>query len=115
MEIVYKLVVLLHFIGMAGVVGGFLANAKAPKIVPAMWHGALTQLVTGFALAGMASAEVGHSGDVNHTKIGIKCMVTLAVVICFMLGRKGDTTKGRQMAIIGSALAIINVAVAVFV
>lgn len=115
MEIVYNLIVLLHFIGMACVVGGFLANAKAPSIVPAMWHGALTQLVSGMILAGMASAKVGHSGDVNHMKIGIKLIITLAVVICFMLGRKGDATKGRQMAIIGSALAIVNVAVAVFI
>lgn len=115
MNIAYDFLVLLHLIGMACLVGGFLAHAKNPTIVPAMWHGALTQLVTGFALAGLASAKIGHDGEVNHAKIGIKCVVALVVAICLMVGRKGNETRNRQMAIVGGALAFVNVVIAVFV
>ena len=55
MDIVYDIILILHFIGLASVVGGFLAQMKSSDrgVNPAMVHGALTQLVTGLLLVGL--------------------------------------------------------------
>ena len=90
MEIVYNLVVVLHLVGMAIIVGGYLAVVRAPKLLPGMWHGALTQLVTGLALVGMReSGAVKGEDPLNHAKIGVKLVVALVVAGFAYDWRKG--------------------------
>lgn len=55
MDVVTKVFVGLHIIGIASLLGGFLTQLKpmsagAARFVPAMLHGALTMLVTGVIL-----------------------------------------------------------------
>lgn len=113
MELLYQVVVVLHFIGLAGVIGGYAAVMRKPAVVPAMLHGAVTQVVTGFLLVGMK--EMGLSADdaVNHAKIGVKMIVAVAVLALVIIGkRQGE--KGGTLASIAAGLAALNVAVAVF-
>ena len=60
MDFVYSLILILHFIGLASVVGGFLVQMRSPQkgVNPAMLHGALTQLVTGLLLVGLPDMGV---------------------------------------------------------
>ena len=53
-ETVKDLVLVLHFLGLAAIIGGVLAQSRAnPRRIDALvLHGSLTQLVTGLALVG---------------------------------------------------------------
>ncbi|RAY13770.1 hypothetical protein DPM19_19145 [Actinomadura craniellae] len=115
MEFVRQLLLFLHFIGLAVLIGAFVAQvATRPengRYLPGtgMLHGALTQLVTGLALVGVL-----ESGDdpVNHPKVGVKLLVVLAVLVLLVMGRRKPLAKGAFMAI--GLLALVNVGVAVF-
>jgi hypothetical protein len=79
-----------------------------------MFHGALTQLVTGLGLAGILSAGLLADETVDHTKIGIKLGVSLAVLIVVLIGRKSTTDAKSMWAAVGG-LTMLNVIVAVFI
>jgi hypothetical protein len=111
MEIVYNLILILHFIGLASVVGGFLVQMRSADkgVNPAMLHGALTQLVTGVILVGLAEMQ---DEDVDHAKIGVKLAITVIVTILAFVGRKKPLPQTGLWGAIG-ALAIANIFIAV--
>ncbi|GAB2695964.1 hypothetical protein [Thalassiella azotivora] len=111
MDLVYQLLVVLHLVGMAMLVGGWLVTVRTPKVLPGMWHGALTQLVTGVALVGLASADVVDR-DVDNAKITVKLLVALAVaVVVFLARRRKEGDAGMVHAVGG--LSLLNVLIAV--
>ena len=112
MDIVQKLVVILHFIGLASLLGGFLTQMSAPTkvISPAMVHGMWTMLVTGVALAGFASMDPDEVA--NHSKFGIKFLILAVIIVLVLQGKKKDSVeKGTFLAI--GLLSITNIAIAV--
>ena len=111
MEIAYNLILILHFIGLASVVGGFLVQMRSANkgVNPAMLHGALTQLVTGVILVGLAEMQ---DEDVDHAKIGVKLAITVIVTILAFVGRRKPLPQTGLWAAIG-ALAIANIFIAV--
>ncbi|QEE60915.1 hypothetical protein FVA74_04455 [Salinibacterium sp. dk2585] len=116
LDLARNVLVILHFIGLASLLGGFLTQMSAFKtksvvINPAILHGALTQLVTGLLL--VTVAEMGD-GDVNHMKIGIKLAVALAIYVIALVNRKKKPVSSAVLGIIG-ALTLVNVVVAVVV
>jgi hypothetical protein len=115
----YSLIV-LHFIGLASLLGGFMTQMKAmaagtAKIVPAMVHGAWTLLITGIALVGVAEWRISMGADfeVDHMKIGIKSLVLTAILVLVLANRKKESVKAPVFGAIG-LLAIVNVVLAVF-
>lgn len=113
MEIVRDIALVLHFIGLASLLGGFLVQMKSPtkKVEAAMVHGALTQLVTGLVLVGVAEAG---DGDVNHVKVGIKLLLALVITVLVWRGRKSSSISTGVWGAIGG-LTLVNVVVAVVV
>lgn len=112
MEIVYNLVVVLHLVGMAIIVGGYFAVLRAPKILPGMWHGALTQLVTGLVLVGLRESGAAESDEpLDHAKVGVKLVVALVVAVLVFLNRKRTDVPAGTVHAIGG-LALLNVLVA---
>ena len=110
MELVYNLVVVLHVIGLAAIIGGWLAVVRAPRVLVPMVHGALLQVVTGLALVGLSEAVLDK--DVDHTKIGIKLVIALVVAaLAFLHRKKRNVAPGVVHAIGG--LAVLNVLIAV--
>lgn len=111
MEIAYDLILILHFIGLASVVGGFLVQMRSAErgVNPAMWHGALTQLVTGVILVGLAEMQ---DEDVDHAKIGVKLAITLVITVLAFVGRKKPLPQTGMWAAIG-ALSIASIFIAV--
>lgn len=115
MEFVYQLLVILHFIGLASLLGGFLVQTKAIAkgkgvIHAAMVHGALTQLVTGVALVGIAEAVL--DADVNHMKIGIKLAVLIVITVLVFVYRKKSPVPSWVLWAVG-LLTLANIVVAV--
>lgn len=115
----YSLIV-LHFIGMAALLGGFMTQMKAmgagtAKIIPAMVHGAWTVFAAGLLLVGLAEYRVAMGADfeINHMKIGVKTVVALVILILVMVNRKKESLKAPVFGAIG-ALTLTNLVLAVF-
>ena len=113
MDLVEKSLLVLHFIGLASLLGGFLVQIKAsPRVINnAMFHGVLTQLVTGLLLVGVVEGDA--DAEVDHAKIGVKLVILLIIGALVMVNRKkGSITTGVWAAI--GALTVTNICVAVF-
>jgi hypothetical protein len=103
----------LHFVGLASLLGGFLTQMAAAekRVVPAMLHGAITQLVTGVVLVGVDRNIDGE--HVNNAKIGVKLAVLIVISVLLWINRaKPSISKGVFFAIGG--LTAANIAIAVF-
>ncbi|HSE71383.1 MAG TPA: hypothetical protein VLA97_11550 [Nocardioidaceae bacterium] len=112
MDLLRDILVFLHFIGLASLFGGLFVQIKAdPRVVNnAMFHGILTQLVTGIALVGLLEAE---PEPVNHAKVGVKLVVALVIGVLVLVNRKKPSIpNGLFMGLLG--LTTLNIAVAVF-
>ena len=113
MEIVYDVVVVLHFLGLASLIGGWLVQLRATgerRVLPAMLHGALTQLVTGVAIVGIGEAALDRDYDIP--KITTKLVVTAVVVVLVWANRRKEVIPDGLYFIIGG-LSVLNVALAV--
>lgn len=112
MTLVTSILVFLHILGAAAIVGGWFASFKKPTVLPIQLWGAIAQLVTGLALVGLAGA---NHDDVNYIKITVKLVIAVAVLIPAIIGyRKAkageDVPTGLAHAVGG--MALINIAVA---
>ena len=119
-ELTRNSLIVLHFIGLASLLGGFLTQMRAmgagvARIVPAMVHGAWTAFTTGLLLVGLAEYRVAMGADfeVNHMKIGVKTVVVLLILILVMANRKKDSVKAPVFGAVGG-LTLTNVILAVF-
>ncbi|MFM7144839.1 MAG: hypothetical protein ACKOW5_00700 [Actinomycetales bacterium] len=113
MQIVYDLLVILHFIGLASLLGGFLVQMSSAEkgVNPAMLHGALTQLVTGLLMVGLIESGAVDE-EANMTKISVKLAIVVIVTVLAFVGRRKQPPQVALWAIIG-ALTLVNVAIAV--
>jgi len=117
MEFVRLVLVFLHLLGMALLLGGFLLLLKegTRARVDAGWlHGALLQLVTGLALVGVNEAE---DRDLDHVKVAVKLLVMLVILGLVVFGRRRGKDGGAPDAWVLPALVglvVLNVGVAVF-
>ncbi len=119
-EFILHSLVVLHFIGLASLLGGFLTQMKAmgkglATIVPAMVHGAWTMLITGLLLVGVREwmDAMGWDEELNHMKIGVKTLVVIVVLILVLLNKKKQSVSAKTFGAIG-LLTILNVVLAVF-
>ena len=83
MDFLKLVLVLLHLIGAAAIVGGWLSNFKTPTVTNWQFYGAIGQLVTGLLLVGLA--EMGD-GQVNRFKIGVKVLLAIGVFVAALIG-----------------------------
>jgi hypothetical protein len=118
--IITMFLVVLHLIGMAALLGGFLVQikalrAKTAEVLPAMAHGAWTSLLTGLLLVGVAEWELAMGGgqEIDHSKIAIKSVVVAIIVTLVMLHRKKKPVSSSVLGTIGG-LTLLNVVLAVF-
>ena len=102
MDVLINVFVATHVIGVAALLGGWLTQLKSLKtgdvrIVPAMVHGALVMLVTGFILTGLNEAD---DVELNHTKLTVKSVVLIAILVMVYLKRAEErVAKGYFLAI----------------
>jgi hypothetical protein len=90
-------------------------RAKTAEILPAIVHGAWTAFITGLLLVGVREWELSLGGghDLDHSKIAIKTVVALTVLVLVMLNRKKKPVSGSALGTIGG-LTFLNVVLAVF-
>jgi hypothetical protein len=116
METITGLVLILHFIGLGSLLGGFLTQISEPivRISRGMIDGAWTMMITGLLLVGLNTAEATAEDPVNHAKFGIKGLVIAVILILVMQGRKKEAIEKGTFFAIG-LLSITNIVVAVLV
>ena len=119
MDIVYNIVVVLHFVGLALLLGAFLVQltAKEKTVTRWMFDGAMTQLLTGLIMVGMLeSGAMGEAekAEVDTTKIAIKLVVVLVIAVLAAIGRRRQPPQNVLWLVIG-LLTLANVVIAVFV
>jgi hypothetical protein len=115
MQFLYNLILVLHFVGLASLLGGFIVQMRSADkgVNPAMWHGALTQLVTGVLLVGIAESGSLVDEPLDMTKISVKLLIALVITVLAFIGRKRQPPQVPLWGIIG-ALTLVNVVIAVF-
>lgn len=111
MELLLHVVLVLHLLGWAFVLGGVAVSMREPRLPGGALHGILTALVTGILLVLIGS--LGLDEDYDNAKIGVKLVVALAVTALVLVGRRQleRVTRGLLGAIAG--LTTLNVALAV--
>lgn len=118
-DITRNTLIILHFVGLASLLGGFLVQikslkAKTAKILPAMVHGAWTMLATGLLLVGVAEYRVanGANFEVDHVKIAVKSVVLIVILVLVLINKKKPVVSSGVVASIG-ALSTANIILAV--
>ncbi|GAA1257026.1 hypothetical protein [Arthrobacter pascens] len=112
MNIVYNIMVFLHIVGAAMIVGIWIANMKKPTVHPRQFDGAALQLLTGIVMMGLIPAL---DMDANYVKLGIKFAVALAVGVLAFIGRrkyKKDEPVSAGLAHAVGGLALLNIGIA---
>ena len=112
MEILRLVLLFVHVLGFAALLGGLLAQARTPeKVVNALMRDGIgTAFVAGLLLVGVLEA-----GDdpVNHAKIAVKFAIGLVILVLVMANvRKERIPTGLWLALL--ALTVANIAVAIF-
>ncbi|CAB4995794.1 MAG: hypothetical protein F2881_01775 [Actinobacteria bacterium] len=113
MAIAQNVLLFLHFIGLASLLGGFLVQLRtSPRVINnAMFHGALLQLVTGILLVGVI--EMAKEEKVNNSAIGSKLVILLIITGLILVNRKKEQiTTGIWLAI--GLLTVLDIGIAVF-
>ena len=112
MQVAYQVLVFVHLIGFAALLGGVLAQPRsvAPEVNVPMLYGALTELLSGVALWILA----GLGSEPAHTaQLVVKTVVTAFVVVLVVANRKYASIPRGLWFLIGG-LTVANAAVAVF-
>jgi hypothetical protein len=112
MEFLRDLLLVLHFVGLAALFGGFFVQmtSREKVINAAMFHGVLTQLVTGILLVGV---NEGLDNEVDHAKVGVKLLITALITVIVVTQRKKNPVKVGVWAAVGG-LTLLNIVLAVF-
>lgn len=109
MAILYDVVVLLHFVSWALVLGFAVAGMRARTVPRGLMHSAAGALLTGLLIVGLR--EMGDM-PVNHLKVGVKLL--LALVIAILAWRAEKRQDGASLGPL-AGLTLGNMAVAVLV
>lgn len=111
MDTLYELLAVIHLLGMAALVGGWLVSLRANVMNTVMVWGARIQLLTGVLLVGVA--EMGD-GELDHVKVGVKLVI--AVIVAGLVEaaaakeRRGEEAPSLRNS--AGGLAVLNVLVA---
>lgn len=112
MELARQILLFVHILGFAALLGGLLVQAREPekRVNGAMRDGIGTAFLAGLLLVGVLEAG---DGDVDRVKIGVKFAVGLVVLVLVMANaRKPRIPQGLWLGLL--LLTIANIAVAVF-
>jgi hypothetical protein len=112
METLRLVLLFVHILGYAALLGGLLVQAReeTKSVNQLMRDGAGTAFLAGLLLVGVLEAG-DHSPD--QAKIGVKFAIGLVILVLVMVNmRKPSIPKGLYFGLL--ALTLVNIGVAVF-
>jgi len=113
MSTLHSVILLLHLLSMAILVGGFAsqANSSFRSISPGQKHASISTLITGLLLVAFLETSQAETTGLNHSKIVLKLLISLALcILCFMPRAKRPWQKGWLAS---GILSITNTSIAV--
>ncbi len=111
METVRLVLLVIHILGFAALIGGLLVQAgpEPKRVNGAMRDGAGTAFVAGLALVGVLE---GLDVELNYAKIAVKSVIGLVLLVLVMANlRKDRIPNGLWAGLL--LLSVANVCVAV--
>lgn len=113
MEILKNVILALHIIGIAALLGGVITQIGAmrkgtARVVAAIRHGAWTMLATGILLVGL-QYPLDH--EVNNAKVAVKLVVLVVILVIALVYRKREAAPGWVLPTIGG-LTVVNILLA---
>lgn len=113
MTLIYDLLVVAHFLGLAVLIGGVLADLRRepPRASNLPLVGAWVQVITGFALTGIASAGLA-SVPPNNAKIAVKLVIALVVLGLVYASRRASQARVAGLLTAAGVFGVVNVFVA---
>lgn len=112
MEILRQVLLFVHVLGFAALLGGLLVQARTDQksVNPLMRDGAGTAFLAGLFLVGVLEAG---DGGVDHVKVAAKFTIGLVILVLVMANlRKPSIPQGLYLGLL--ALTVLNVALAIF-
>lgn len=124
MDLARDITLIVHFLGLAMIIGPFLIQMRARTGFAFSWvlTGGIIQLVTGIALTGLAEMRLADSPDLalDHTKIAVKLALSLVIlavaIIAFRRQKKLAGESQRSLLPLlhtAGALGVTSVIIAV--
>jgi len=118
METTYKVFLVLHFIGLAGLLGGLLAQIpnKPKKLQPLVLHSAWLMIIAGIAMVGLNQAMHADDASVellDHVTVAVKSTIIAVILTLGYINLKKPTLSTKFWGIM-TGLAVVNIVVAVF-
>jgi hypothetical protein len=112
METVFLIAYIAHMLAIAGILVLLLLqiNKTPRKLSKGVIHSAATALLAGLVLVGTYSSAKPDE-TLDHTKVGIKLLVVLAIlVISYINVKKSELKKSIWLTLIG--LTVLNILIA---
>ncbi len=112
MELLIEGLAGIHMLLAAGIIVAWLVHRfQGASLAPLQWA-ARIQLLLGIVLVGLI--EAGTDEALNHTKIAVKLLVSLAVVACAEIaaGRARKGAAKPQLVDVAGVLTLVNVLIA---
>jgi hypothetical protein len=112
MEFLRHLLLVVHILGFAALLGGLLVQARSPEksVNALMRDGAGTAFLAGLLLVGVLEAD---DVDVNNTKIAVKGVIGLVILVLVMANLRKERIATGLWALL-LVLTVSNICVAVF-
>ena len=119
MEFTYNLFLTLHFIGLAGLLGGLFAQIpnKPKQLQKLVMDSGLLMLIAGIVMVGikqMMNADDPNVELLDHVKIAIKSTILIVILALGYLNIKKSELSNKVWAVM-TLLATANVVIAVFI
>ena len=96
MEFLRHVLLVIHLLGFAALLGGLLIQARTPEksVNALMRDGAGTAFLAGLLLVGVIEAD---GGSLDHAKVAVKGVIGLAVLVLVMANTRTTTTPSGPM------------------
>jgi hypothetical protein len=113
MEILRLVLLFLHLLGFAALLGGLLVQVREPvkRVNALMRDGSGTAVLAGLLLVGVLESD--DDVDVDHAKIGVKLVVGLVILVLVMANVRKERISSAIYWLI-TALTLVNLGVALF-
>jgi hypothetical protein len=112
METVFLIAYIAHMLTIAGILILLLMqwNKSPRKLSKGVIHSAATALLAGLVMIGTYSSAKPDE-TLDHTKVGIKLLVVLAIlVLSYINAKKSELKKSIWLTLIG--LTVLNILIA---
>ena len=118
MQFTYNLFLVLHFIGISGLLGGLLAQiAVKPKQLPKfVLHSAWLAFIAAIVMVGINQMMHGDDATIevfDHVKVAVKSTVLIIILAIGYLNIKKASLSNKAWGLM-TLLTISNIVIAVF-